>query len=144
MTADSARPRIGTVAGHIRDTLGAPVDYVPSGQNSVRLQAIRVAPAGTAAGVAVDLALLGADVATFGAVGDDEVGAFLLSSLRGHGIDTAGVVRLDGIQTSASILLVRPTATGRRFTSRAPTGSRRGTIWVRRTCKALPGCTSVA
>ncbi|WP_193607998.1 carbohydrate kinase family protein [Nocardioides lijunqiniae] len=104
----SARPRIATVGVHILDTLGAPVDHLPSGQNSLRLQEIRVAPAGTAAGVAVDLALLGADVSTFGAVGNDEIGAFLLSSLRGHGIDTAGVVHLDGVQTSASILLVRP------------------------------------
>jgi sugar/nucleoside kinase (ribokinase family) len=102
------RPRIATIGVHILDTLGAPVDHLPSGQSSLRLREIRVAPAGTAAGVAVDLAILGADVATFGAVGNDEIGAFLVNSLRNHGIDTSGVVQLDGVQTSASILLVRP------------------------------------
>lgn len=101
-------PRIATVGVHILDTLGAPVDHLPSGQSSLRLREIRVAPAGTAAGVAVDLAMLGADVATFGAVGEDEIGAFLLGSLANHGIDTSGVVRLPDVQTSASILLVRP------------------------------------
>lgn len=105
MTAD-ARPRIGTVGVHIVDTLGRTVAYVPQGQDSLRLEEIRLAPGGTAAGVAVDLATLGADVTTVGAIGDDDAGEFLTASMRRRGVGTDRLVRLEDVQTSASILLI--------------------------------------
>jgi hypothetical protein len=48
-----------TVLGaHILDVLGRPVEAIPPGQGSVRLQEIRATAAGTAAGTGVDLARL--------------------------------------------------------------------------------------
>jgi sugar/nucleoside kinase (ribokinase family) len=107
LNTPSAPIRVATVGVHILDTLGTPVSYLPDGQNSLRIDQIRVTPGGTAAGVAVDLATLGASVSTVGAVGDDEAGEFLVAALARRGVDTTRIVRLGGVQTSASILLVR-------------------------------------
>jgi sugar/nucleoside kinase (ribokinase family) len=51
---------------------------------------------------------LGLEVATAGAVGDDALGDVLIRALNGFGVDTAHVVRKPGVQTSASILPIRP------------------------------------
>jgi sugar/nucleoside kinase (ribokinase family) len=58
--------------------------------------------------VAVDLAVLGAQVTSIGAVGADLVGDLLLATMRGHGVDVDQVVRLPGVPTSATILPIRP------------------------------------
>ena len=96
-----------TLGTHVLDVLGRPVDAVPPGQASVLLEEIRMTAAGTAAGVAVDLARLGAAVATVGAVGTDTVGDLLTGLLRGHGVDTRALARLPRAQTSASMLPIR-------------------------------------
>lgn len=70
---------------------------------------ITVTAAGTAAGTAVDLARLGVEVACIGAVGNDELGTFLLlMMMRDRGIDVLGVQRTDRAQTSATVLPIRP------------------------------------
>jgi sugar/nucleoside kinase (ribokinase family) len=100
--------RIAVIGPHILDVLGRPVESIPPGQGSARLAEIRATAAGTAAGTAVDLARLGMSVATFGAVGADLLGDMVLAAMAGHGVDTAGVVRKPGAQTSATILPIRP------------------------------------
>jgi len=60
--ASGARRPVGrvTVLGaHILDVLGRPVEAIPPGQRSARLQEIKATAAGTAAGTGVDLAKLG-------------------------------------------------------------------------------------
>jgi sugar/nucleoside kinase (ribokinase family) len=64
--------------------------------------------AGTAAGTSVDLAKLGADVFTVGAIGEDELGNFLTATMQRYGIDTTGLIRKKGVQTSATMLPIRP------------------------------------
>jgi sugar/nucleoside kinase (ribokinase family) len=96
------------IGPHILDVLGRPVTTIPPGQGSERLEEIRATAAGTAAGTAVDLAKLGASVATHGAVGADLLGDIVLAAMAAHGIDTSGVVRVAGVQTSATILPIRP------------------------------------
>ena len=116
MTADVApdmaaapRPRSVAVIGpHIVDVLGLPVESIPAGQGSARLTEIRATAAGTAAGTAVDLAKLGASVRAFGAVGADLLADILIAALGGYGVDTSGLVRKIGAQTSATILPIRP------------------------------------
>ena len=99
--------RVATIGPHILDVLGRPVDAIPAGQSSTRLTEIRATAAGTAAGAAVDLAKLGAAVTTFGAIGTDLIGDLVAGALRAHGVDTAGLVRKAGTQTSATILPIR-------------------------------------
>lgn len=100
--------QIAVLGPHILDVLGRPVDEIPAGQGSARLTEIRATAAGTAAGTAVDLAKLGAGVASFGSIGVDLLGDILLMALAAAGIDTAGLVRKAGAQTSATILPIRP------------------------------------
>src|SRR6266567_9058877 len=98
-----------TVLGaHILDVLGRPVEEIPPGQGSVRLREIRATAAGTAAGTGVDLAKLGARVLAVGALGDDLLGDIVIAAMSGHGVDTSGLVRKSGVQTSATILPIRP------------------------------------
>jgi sugar/nucleoside kinase (ribokinase family) len=99
---------ITVLGAHILDVLGRPVETIPPGQGSVRLQEIRASAAGTAAGTAVDLAKLGARVLAAGAIGDDLLGEIVVAAMARHGVDTAGLVRKNGAQTSATILPIRP------------------------------------
>jgi len=104
------RPALGpvTVLGaHILDVLGRPVEAIPPGQGSVRLSEIRATAAGTAAGTGVDLAKLGASVLAIGALGDDLIGDIVVAAMARHGVDTAGLSRKRGVQTSATILPIR-------------------------------------
>ena len=100
--------RVSVLGAHILDVLGRPVEEIPPGQGSARLQEIRATAAGTAAGTGVDLAKLGAQVFAMGALGDDLLADVLEAAMRGHGIDTTGLVRKSGVQTSATILPIRP------------------------------------
>jgi sugar/nucleoside kinase (ribokinase family) len=98
-----------TVLGaHILDVLGRPVEAIPPGQGSARLAEIRATAAGTAAGTGVDLAKLGASVFAIGAIGDDLLGDMVIAAMARHGVDTGGLTRKRGVQTSATILPIRP------------------------------------
>ncbi|MCW2884268.1 MAG: carbohydrate kinase family protein [Streptosporangiaceae bacterium] len=97
-----------TLGVHIVDVLTRPVEAIPPGQDTVLVDQIRLTAAGSAAGTAVDLAKLGVDVVSVGAIGDDELGDFLVAVMTRHGVDVSRLVRRDTDQTSASILPIRP------------------------------------
>jgi sugar/nucleoside kinase (ribokinase family) len=99
---------VAVLGPHIVDVLGRPVEAIPAGQGSVRLDEIRATAAGTAAGTAVDLAKLGASVSSFGAIGADLLAEILVAALVRYEIDTSGLVRKTAAQTSATILPIRP------------------------------------
>jgi sugar/nucleoside kinase (ribokinase family) len=101
------RPRVAVIGPHIVDVLGRPVDAIPAGQGSARLTEIKATAAGTGAGTAVDLAKLGNIVTAFGAVGDDLLADILLAALTAHDVQTSGLIRKTGAQTSATILPIR-------------------------------------
>ena len=103
-----SRPTVATVGTYIVDVLGRPVSELPRGQRSLLLDEIRLTPAGTAGGTAVDLARLGARVLAVGAVGTDLAGDFLVGALRADGIDVEHLVRRQGVQTSCTILPIHP------------------------------------
>ncbi len=92
----------------IVDILGRPVTEIPPGQNVALLEEIRITVAGTAAGTSIDLAKLGADVVAMGAIGEDELGNFLLGTMQRYGIDTSCLIRKPGVQTSSTMLPIRP------------------------------------
>ncbi|MET0699092.1 MAG: PfkB family carbohydrate kinase [Mycobacterium sp.] len=101
----------GTVAvlgPHLIDILGRPVSEIPEGQGSVVLDEIRVTVAGTGGGAAVDLAKLGCAVSSFAAIGDDVLGALLVTQLQAYGVDTAGLVSRPDQKTASTILPIRP------------------------------------
>jgi len=100
--------RVVALGAYILDVLGRPVETIPPGQGSVRLEEIKATAAGTAAGPAVDLAKLGASVTAVGAIGDDLIADIITGVLGSYGIDTRGLVRKAGQQTSATLLPIRP------------------------------------
>lgn len=93
---------------HIVDLLGRPVSVIPKGQALTLIDEIRITVAGTAAGTSVDLAKLGMDVVAMGAIGTDELGNFLLATMKRYGIDTSWLVRKANVQTSSTMLPIRP------------------------------------
>jgi len=100
--------RVITLGVHVVDTLARPIETIPEGQGGQLVEEIRLTPAGTAGGTAVILAKLGAEVRTAGAIGSDALGDVLVSMLAGAGVDTDLLVRREGVQTSASVLPIRP------------------------------------
>lgn len=100
--------KIAAVGVHVLDTHVIGIESIPSGSDGQLVETIRMSPAGTAGGTAVVLSRLGAEVLSFGAVGDDPIGDTLLALLGREGVDVAGLVRKADQQTSASVLPVRP------------------------------------
>lgn len=99
---------VATIGIHIVDILGLPVSAIPEGQGIAFLDEIRMTPAGTCAATAMGLAKLGVPTATFGAVGDDDLGRWLGTRLAEYGVDTAGLVTTSAAPTSATMLPIRP------------------------------------
>jgi sugar/nucleoside kinase (ribokinase family) len=97
-----------TLGVHVVDTLARPIESIPEGQGGQLVEEIRLTPAGTAGGTAVTLAKLGAEVRSAGAIGSDALGEVLVSMLGHAGVDTGLLVRREGVQTSASVLPIRP------------------------------------
>jgi sugar/nucleoside kinase (ribokinase family) len=93
---------------HVVDVLARPVQEIPEGQGGQLVEQIAITAAGSAGGTAVTLAKLGARVHSAGAIGRDALGDVLLELLRRFGVDTSLLVRRDGVQTSASVLPIRP------------------------------------
>jgi len=101
-------PKIVSAGVHILDVLGRHVSEIPPGQNIALIDEIRITAAGTAAGTSVDMAKLGCNVIAVGAAGDDEMGNVLLGIMNRYGIDTSHMKRKKGVQTSGTMLPIRP------------------------------------
>jgi sugar/nucleoside kinase (ribokinase family) len=93
---------------HVLDVLVRPVETIPAGQGGQLVEQIKITAAGSAGGTALTLAKLGAEVRSAGAIGTDAVGDMLVALLERGGIDTSLLVRRDDLQTSASVLPIRP------------------------------------
>ena len=96
------------VGVHVLDIHVRHVESIPSGSDGALVDQIRMSPAGTAGGTAVVLAKLGADVTSVGALGVDPLARVLRELLAEHGVDVNGLVSKGEVQTSASVLPVRP------------------------------------
>jgi sugar/nucleoside kinase (ribokinase family) len=108
MGGDTIGAKVVSLGVHIVDVLGRPIETIPAGQGGELIEEIRMTVAGTAAGTAVDLAKLGADVVAMGALGTDELGDFVVTIMGRYGIDTTHLARKADMQTSATILPIRP------------------------------------
>ncbi len=103
-----AEMRAVAMGVHVLDVLVRPVEEIPAGQGGALVEEIKVTAAGSAGGMAINLAKLGAEVRSAGAVGTDAAGDMLLSLLEAGGVDTALLARRADVQTSASVLPIRP------------------------------------
>ncbi len=93
---------------HVLDVLVRPVEAIPEGQGGQLVDEIRITAAGSAGGAALVLARLGAEVQSAGAIGTDPAGDMLLALLERDGVDTELLLRREDVQTSASVLPIRP------------------------------------
>ena len=93
---------------HVLDTLVRPVEEIPAGQGGALVEEIRMTAAGSAGGSALILAKLGARVQSAGAIGSDPIGEQLVRLLERDGVETGLLLRRDDVQTSASVLPIRP------------------------------------
>jgi sugar/nucleoside kinase (ribokinase family) len=100
--------RVIALGVHVVDVLVRPVERIPEGQGGQLVEEIRITPAGPAGGTAITLAKLGAEVRSAGAIGTDALGDVLLDLLGRCGVDPSLLLRRDGVQTSASVLPIRP------------------------------------
>ncbi|EXG80518.1 carbohydrate kinase family protein [Cryptosporangium arvum] len=100
--------RIGCVGVHVLDHLVIGIESIPEHGGGQLVETIRLSAAGTAGGTALVAARLGAEVRSIGVIGTDALGDTLLALLARDGVDTGGLVRTDGHQTSASVLPIRP------------------------------------
>jgi sugar/nucleoside kinase (ribokinase family) len=100
--------RAVTMGVHVLDVLVRPVEEIPEGQGGQLVEQIRITAAGSAGGTALTLSKLGAEVRSAGAVGTDAVGEMLVALLERAGVDTSLLVRRTEVQTSASVLPIRP------------------------------------
>jgi sugar/nucleoside kinase (ribokinase family) len=93
---------------HVLDVLVRPVERIPEGQGGELVEQIKITAAGSAGGAALVLSKLGAEVQSAGAIGSDAAGQMLVSLLERDGVDTSLLVRRDDVQTSCSVLPIRP------------------------------------
>ena len=100
--------KIATVGVHVLDTHVIGIESIPDGSEGQLVETIRSSPAGTAGGTAVILSRLGAEVHSFGAVGEDPFADSLLAMLEREGVDVSGLVSKADQQTSSSVIPVRP------------------------------------
>ncbi len=100
--------KVVTLGVHVVDVLVRPVEEIPAGQGGTLVEQIRITPAGPAGGTAVTLAKLGAGVRSAGAIGSDALGDVLVDLLGRFGVDASLLVRREDVQTSASVLPIRP------------------------------------
>jgi sugar/nucleoside kinase (ribokinase family) len=108
MESDMTTYDVSSVGFAVLDILGRPVSRIPEGGRADFIDEIRMTVAGTAGATGMDCAILGLKTRMVTTVGTDELGDFLVSKMQSYGIDTEMVRRDSSVQTSATILPVRP------------------------------------
>jgi sugar/nucleoside kinase (ribokinase family) len=96
----------------VADAIAKTVDEVPERGKLQPVEQISLHTGGCAMNASLDLAKLGMKPAILGKVGSDAFGEFIVSTLKKEGINTDGLVVKEGINTSASLVMV--TSSGER------------------------------
>lgn len=99
---------VSSIGFHVLDVLGRPVTGIPEGGRAAYIEEICMTVAGTAGATAAACAMLGIRTRSVTTVGDDDMGDFFVAKMKGYGIDCELVRRTSQVQTSATILPVRP------------------------------------
>jgi sugar/nucleoside kinase (ribokinase family) len=88
------------------DVVVRPVDALPKRGTLAIVPELEIHLGGLAAVTATVLCQLGAKAAFVGAVGRDGFGDYILRTLESEGVDVRGVLRRDGLGSSATVVLV--------------------------------------
>lgn len=103
MAERPASPDVVCIGVHVLDVLGGPVVEMPTTARAALVDEITMSVAGTAGGVAVDLARHGVATSTIGVIGDDVAGRLLRQMMADRGIDVSGLRTRPELQTSMSM-----------------------------------------
>lgn len=103
--AENAGRRI-IVVGSLNADLTVRTRRLPGPGETVTGSDLVTSPGGKSSNQAAAAALLGADVALVGRVGDDAHGAFLLDCANRAGVDTTHVTRVDDAATGTAVIAV--------------------------------------
>jgi sugar/nucleoside kinase (ribokinase family) len=101
-------PLFVSLGAHVLDVHAKYVETIPEGQGGALIEEIRVSPAGSAGGTSITMAKLGARTVSVGCIGRDDLGDLLVTMLGRLGVETDRIARKDDVQTSASVLPIRP------------------------------------
>ncbi|MEM7441759.1 MAG: sugar kinase [Pseudomonadota bacterium] len=99
---------VSSIGFYVLDILGRPVTRIPEGGRADFIEEITMTVAGTAGATAVSCAIHGLSTQAVTTVGEDEMGDFLVAKMEAFGVDCSMVRRDGSVQTSATILPVRP------------------------------------
>lgn len=98
------------------DVVGSPIERAPEAGELVPAERIQLSLGGCAANAALDLAKLGVGVGIAGCVGNDVFGQFMADTLKRGSVDTAGIARVEGINTACT-MIINVRGQDRRFVS---------------------------
>ena len=101
-------PDIVCLGQFTADVVVAPVNSLPEKGKAIFVDGISLHNGGCACNTAVSLGKLGVDTAVIGKVGCDTFGDFLIEVMRDANLDTSGIVRDAGVNTSATAVLISP------------------------------------
>lgn len=99
---------ISSIGFYVLDILGRPVSRIPEGGRADYIEEIRMTVAGTAGATGMDCAILGLKTQAVTTVGTDDMGDWFVAKLKKYGLDCEMVRRDGSVQTSSTILPVRP------------------------------------
>lgn len=99
---------VSSLGFYVLDILGRPVSEIPPGGHAAMIDEIALTVAGTGGGTAAACGILGLKTRAVTTLGSDDLGDFMITKLKGCGVDCAAVKRVADVQTSSSIIAVRP------------------------------------
>jgi sugar/nucleoside kinase (ribokinase family) len=99
---------VSSVGFYVLDILGRPVTRIPEGGRADYIEEIKMTVAGTAGATGMDCAILGLKTQAVTTVGTDDMGDWFVAKLQKYGLDCMMVRRDGSVQTSSTILPVRP------------------------------------
>lgn len=82
------------------------VPHFPEFNTKIPYLAHKIAPGGQCATAMVTLARLGLNTRYIGKVGNDDTGKFQIDSLTSEGVDTSGIIVVDGAESQTAFILI--------------------------------------
>ena len=113
-TPAPADPTVICAGVVVADHLCSPIDHLPAAGELVPAERMVLNIGGCATNAAVVLSKLGVRAEVCGRVGDDPFGRFIAETLRGHGVEPAGL-RVDPARPTSQSLIINVRGEDRRF-----------------------------
>lgn len=110
-------PRGIAIAGNITVDIVNIIDKYPEKNMLANILSTVYAVGGCVPNTIINLAQLDSELSlnAYGRVGEDEQGRYVLSRMRGYGVDTSGVIRSEGMATSCSSVMTEKDTGDRTF-----------------------------